>query len=105
MDKTLDYSKREAVTLHASAAARCCSAFRRRLDVRYLIWEVVPCRLAAGSAALERRPAVPDQCDCIIRTRSPTAALARIARAAAASVRAGARHLWSLYLNLIQKIA
>jgi hypothetical protein len=30
-------------------------------DVRYLIWEVVPCRLAAGSAALERRPAVPDQ--------------------------------------------
>ena len=51
MDKTLDYSKREAVTLHASAAARCCSAFRRRLtvalgaalsfDVRYLI---IPCR-------------------------------------------------------------
>jgi hypothetical protein len=54
LDKTLDYSKREAVTRHASAAARCCSAFRRRLtvalgaalsfDVRYLIWEVVPCR-------------------------------------------------------------
>src|ERR1700738_1117878 len=42
-------------------------AFRRRLtiafraalsfDVRHLIWEVVPCRLAAGSAGLEKRPA------------------------------------------------
>jgi hypothetical protein len=60
------------------------SAFRRRLtiafraalsfDVRHLIWEVVPCRLAAGSAALERRPAVPRSGDVISRTRSPTAA-------------------------------
>jgi hypothetical protein len=56
MDKTLDYSKREAVTLHASAAARCCSAFRRRLtvalgaalsfDVRYLI---IPVGVASGT--------------------------------------------------------
>jgi hypothetical protein len=56
MDKTLDYSKRKAVTLHASAAARCCSAFRRRLtvalgaalsfDVRYLI---IPVGVASGT--------------------------------------------------------
>jgi hypothetical protein len=60
------------------------SAFRRLLtiafraalsfDVRYLIWEVVPSRLAAGSAALERRPAVPRSGDIVSRTRSPTAA-------------------------------
>jgi hypothetical protein len=52
----LDYSKREAVTRHASAAARCCSAFRRRLtvalgaalsfDVRYLI---IPVGVASGT--------------------------------------------------------
>jgi hypothetical protein len=39
-----------------TAALRAALSF----DIRYLIWEVVPCRLAAGSAALERRPAVPE---------------------------------------------
>jgi hypothetical protein len=81
-----EYSKRRAVTRHASAGGR----YQRRLtvalrpalgfDVRHLIWEVVPCRLAAGSAALERRPAVPGSGDVIIRARSPTAAPPEIAR-------------------------
>jgi hypothetical protein len=57
--------KAAGVTRHASAEGR----YQRRLtvasrpalsfDICYLIWEVLPCRLAAGSAALERRPAVP----------------------------------------------
>jgi hypothetical protein len=64
-----EYSKRRSVTRDASAGGR----YQRRLtvasrpalsfDVRYLIWEVLPCRLAAGSAALERRPAVPGSGD------------------------------------------
>ena len=80
-----EYSKRRAVTRHASAAGRAGRAFRRRLTIAFRpalrfdyplpdLGGCSPCRLAAGSAALERRPAVPRSGEVFIRARSPTAA-------------------------------